>query len=136
MWRFCGPTFTGFSIFSVPDEVNEIWITFPDPQPRVSQLKNRSTDPRYLTMYREILVNAGVLHLKTDHDDFFDFSIESLRQNGFDDLVTTRDLYSSEMNNLHLWNQDEIRRNIHKEGIFDKIPKMQKGGLIPRLFCY
>ncbi|GAB3902205.1 hypothetical protein GCM10028803_28340 [Larkinella knui] len=108
------------------DEVNEIWITFPDPQLRVSQLKNRSTDARYLKMYREILVDQGILHLKTDHDDFFDFSIESLSRNGFSDVVVTRDLYASEMNNLHLGIKTKYEDIFTRKGFSIKYLKCKK----------
>lgn len=110
------------------DEVNEIWITFPDPQPRVSQLKNRSTDARFLKLYREILIDGGLLHLKTDHDDFFDFSIESLSGNGFDDLVSTRDLYASEMNNLHLGIKTKYEDIFTRKGFSIKYLKCKKAG--------
>jgi tRNA (guanine-N7-)-methyltransferase len=112
--------------FFGPAEVNEIWITFPDPQLRVSQLKNRSTDARYLKMYREILVAEGVLHLKTDHDDFFDFSIQMLSANGFNDLVTTRDLYASELNHLHLGIKTKYEEIFTKKGFSIKYLKCKK----------
>ena len=108
------------------DEVNEIWITFPDPQLRLSQLKNRLTDPRYLSLYREILVDGGMLHLKTDHDDFFDFSIQMLLQTGFGDLVMTRDLYGSEMNNLHLGIKTKYEEIFTKKGFSIKYLKCKK----------
>lgn len=88
--------------FFVKDEVAEIWITFPDPQLRIQQAKNRLTHPRFLDLYRAILVDKGVLHLKTDNEDFFEFSLEMLPRNGFSNLIATRDLYGSELNNLHM----------------------------------
>ncbi|GAB3921816.1 tRNA (guanosine(46)-N7)-methyltransferase TrmB [Larkinella terrae] len=108
------------------DEVNELWITFPDPQLRISQAKNRLTDPRFLSLYREMLVDEGVLHLKTDHDVFFDFSIETLSANGFHDLVTTRDLYSSEMNNLHLGIKTKYEEIFTRKGFSIKYLKCKK----------
>lgn len=108
------------------DEVNELWITFPDPQLRISQAKNRLTDPRFLKMYREMLVDEGILHLKTDHDDFFDFSIYTLSENGFHDLVTTRDLYTSEMNNLHHGIKTKYEEIFTRKGFSIKYLKCKK----------
>ncbi|MDW8420039.1 MAG: tRNA (guanosine(46)-N7)-methyltransferase TrmB, partial [Chitinophagales bacterium] len=52
--------------FFSPREVNEIWITFPDPFPRKSDAKHRLTAPGFLARYREILSPGGIIHLKTD----------------------------------------------------------------------
>lgn len=55
-------------------EVDEIWITFPDPQLRVSKAKKRLTHPRFLRLYQQILKPAGVIHLKTDSPDLYLFT--------------------------------------------------------------
>ncbi len=47
-------------------EVDEIWITFPDPQLRTSKAKKRLTHPRFLRLYQQVLSNEGCIHLKTD----------------------------------------------------------------------
>ncbi|MCP6756551.1 hypothetical protein NL533_33500, partial [Klebsiella pneumoniae] len=47
-------------------EVSEIWITFPDPQLRLSKMKKRLTHPRFLRLYRQIMKPGGIIHLKTD----------------------------------------------------------------------
>ncbi|GAB3338172.1 tRNA (guanosine(46)-N7)-methyltransferase TrmB [Larkinella ripae] len=119
--------------FRLPDffghqEVNEIWITFPDPQPRISQIKNRLTDARYLDLYRQILAVEGTLHLKTDHDDFFDFSIKTLTGHGFQELITTRDLYASEMNDLHLGIKTKYEEIFTRKGFSIKYLKCKKAG--------
>ena len=55
-------------------EVAEIWITFPDPQLRISRAKKRLTHPRFLRLYKTILAPHGVIHLKTDSPDLYDFT--------------------------------------------------------------
>lgn len=55
-------------------EVQEIWITFPDPQLRVSKAKKRLTHPRFLRLYQQILVSGGQIHLKTDSPDLYNFT--------------------------------------------------------------
>jgi tRNA (guanine-N7-)-methyltransferase len=57
------------------NEVKEIWITFPDPQLRKSRAKKRLTHPRFLRLYQQILSENGLIHLKTDSPDLFDFTL-------------------------------------------------------------
>lgn len=56
------------------DEVAEIWITFPDPQLRISKAKKRLTHPRFLRLYQQILSPGGYIHLKTDSPDLYGFT--------------------------------------------------------------
>lgn len=56
------------------NEIEEIWITFPDPQLRVSKAKKRLTHPRFLKLYRKILKRKGKIHLKTDSPDLYEFT--------------------------------------------------------------
>lgn len=56
------------------DEVNEIWITFPDPQLRLSKSKKRLTHPKFLRLYHQFLVPGGRIHLKTDSPDLYLFT--------------------------------------------------------------
>jgi tRNA (guanine-N7-)-methyltransferase len=55
-------------------EVDEIWITFPDPQLRISKAKKRLTHPRFLKLYQQILKPGGFIHLKTDSPDLYRFT--------------------------------------------------------------
>lgn len=55
-------------------EVEEIWITFPDPQLRISKADKRLTHPRYLKLYKNILKTGGKIHLKTDSPDLYNFT--------------------------------------------------------------
>ncbi|RYD84198.1 MAG: tRNA (guanosine(46)-N7)-methyltransferase TrmB, partial [Sphingobacteriales bacterium] len=56
------------------DEVDEIWITFPDPQLRTSKAKKRLTHPRFLRLYNQLLKPGGSIHLKTDSPDLYQFT--------------------------------------------------------------
>ena len=55
-------------------EVSEIWITFPDPQLRMSKAKKRLTHPRFLRLYKKIMKEGGFIHLKTDSPDLYNFT--------------------------------------------------------------
>ena len=56
------------------EEVSEIWITFPDPQLRISKAKKRLTHPRFLRLYQLIMGSKGIVNLKTDSPDLYNFT--------------------------------------------------------------
>ncbi|MEI2740751.1 MAG: tRNA (guanosine(46)-N7)-methyltransferase TrmB [Chitinophagaceae bacterium] len=56
------------------EEVAEIWITFPDPQLRMSKAKKRLTHPKFLRLYQQFLVPGGLIHLKTDSPELYRFT--------------------------------------------------------------
>jgi tRNA (guanine-N7-)-methyltransferase len=60
--------------YFLKDEVAEIWITFPDPQLRVSKAKKRLTHPKFLRLYQQFLLSGGLIHLKTDSPALYDFT--------------------------------------------------------------
>lgn len=60
--------------FFATEEVDEIWITFPDPQLRISKSKKRLTHPKFLRLYYEVLKPGGKIHLKTDSPDLYRFT--------------------------------------------------------------
>jgi len=62
------------SSYFAKDEVQEIWLTFPDPQLRKSKAKKRLTHPRFLRLYNQFLINGGAINLKTDSPELFDFT--------------------------------------------------------------
>ena len=55
-------------------EVDDIWLTFPDPQLRTSRAKKRLTHPRFLRLYQQVLKPGGSIHLKTDSPDLYRFT--------------------------------------------------------------
>ena len=82
--------------YFAPGEVDEIWITFPDPQPQVSREKKRLTSPRFLEKYKVLLKPGGFINLKTDNDNFHAYTAEKVEENGLKLHVKTEDLYHSE----------------------------------------
>lgn len=80
-----------------PEEVKEIWITFPDPHPRDGKIKKRLTSPRFLDLYQKVLGKNNLLHLKTDNQDLFDYSLETWQENkNLEILKSTKDLYATD----------------------------------------
>ena len=71
------------------NEIDEIWITFPDPQLRNAKAKKRLTHPRFLRLYQNILKEDGIVHLKTDSPLLYTFTkyvIEVLKLNLLQDI--------------------------------------------------
>lgn len=83
-------------------EVDEIWITFPDPQLRLSKAKKRLTHPRFLRLYKKVLAAEGVIHLKTDSPDLYRFTKKVALMAGIDFLADTDDAYKSSINSAEL----------------------------------
>lgn len=75
------------------NEVAEIWITFPDPQLRMSKAKKRLTHPKFLRLYKQFLAPDGLIHLKTDSPDLYRFTKTVIEMYGcvvhtdFDDVL-------------------------------------------------
>ncbi len=79
-------------------EVDEIWLTFPDPRPRIRDIKRRLSSSRYVDMYKKLLQPEGYFRFKTDNTDLFNFTLEELGyRNDLIDLEYTHDLYTSSL---------------------------------------
>ena len=79
--------------FFAPGEVSEIWITFPDPQ--MKKTRKRLTSTRMLELYRRILVENGIIHLKSDSPFLYTYTRAMVQENNFPILIDTDDLYNS-----------------------------------------
>ena len=86
------------------NEVSEIWITFPDPQPQESREKKRLTHPRFLAKYKEILPDGAFINLKTDSQELHAWTVEMLKEQGHKIEFFTDDLYASAMKDDPLLN--------------------------------
>lgn len=79
--------------FFAPNEVNEIWITFCDPQPKNEN--RRLTCPRFLERYSSVLCSDAILNLKTDSQELYDYTLDTLKNNNHGILFANNNLYSS-----------------------------------------
>lgn len=84
--------------FFAPGEISEIWITFPDPQPGSSRVRKRLTSPRYLDSYKNITKPGSIIHLKTDNSGLFEYTLETITQQGHELLFHSFDLYGLNLN--------------------------------------
>lgn len=79
--------------FFSPGEVEEIWITFPDPQMQKS--RKRLTSSRFLEQYANFLKPGGIIHLKTDSPFLFEYTKRLIEKNNLEIIEITDDLYGS-----------------------------------------
>jgi tRNA (guanine-N7-)-methyltransferase len=86
--------------FFTEDEVDEIWITFPDPHPGGRNANKRLTSPRFLNSYRLFLKDRGLIHLKTDNTELYEFTKKVLDYNALETLLSTGDLYTDHSNQI------------------------------------
>jgi len=79
--------------FFGPAEVDEIWLTFPDPQ--MKKIRKRLTSTFFLNKYKSFLKKSGTIHLKTDSNFQFSYTRELAHKNNFEILAETDSLYDS-----------------------------------------
>jgi len=82
--------------YFAPGEVDEIWITFPDPQ--LGKARKRTTCPRFLDVYRNVLKkDNNLVHLKTDSPELYAYTLEVLEQEGIEVLYQNDNIYAQEL---------------------------------------
>ena len=77
------------------NEIDEIWITFPDPQIKFKRMKHRLTNPSFLAMYQNILAPQGVIHLKTDSEFLHGYTLGLLLEGNHEILYAHHDIYNN-----------------------------------------
>jgi tRNA (guanine-N7-)-methyltransferase len=77
------------------NEIDEIWITFPDPQPQKTRERKRLTHPIFLNRYKKFLKPCGLIHLKTDSTGLYEYTLETIKKNNLNIIWHTADLYKN-----------------------------------------
>ena len=97
------------------NEVSEIWITFPDPQPQKNRARKRLTNPDFfLNRYKKILKPGGLVHLKTDSTFFYEYTMDVIKEKKLTLLFSTNDLYK----NCPEGREELTRIKTYYEGLF------------------
>ncbi|UII74592.1 tRNA (guanosine(46)-N7)-methyltransferase TrmB [Flagellimonas sp. HMM57] len=78
------------------NEVDEIWITFPDPQIKYKRTKHRMTNPVFIKKYQTILKPKGTVNLKTDSEFMHGYTLGLLQGQGHEILYANHDVYNNE----------------------------------------
>ncbi len=76
------------------DEIDEIWLTFPDPQ--MKKVNKRLTSTKFMAMYSQFVKPSGIIHLKTDSNFMFTYTTEMVKENKLEVELCTLNLYNSE----------------------------------------
>lgn len=98
-------------------EIDELWITFPDPFPRDGDEKRRLTSDRFLDMYKPLLKSRGTVHFKTDNTGLFDFSLNLVQsRKDIEVLGHTHDFYQSEWKDDHFGIQTRYEKMFSEKG--------------------
>lgn len=79
-----------------PEEVDEIWITFPDPQIKYKRTKHRLTNKTFLKRYQKILKKDGIMHLKTDSEFMHGYTLGLLHGLGLEVSYANHNVYHLE----------------------------------------
>lgn len=95
------------------DEVDEIWLTFPDPQAgQKKRIRKRLSSPMFLNRYKKFLKPDGIVHLKTDSDLLYQYTKQVAQVNNLQVLTDIPDVYGMNLNN------DVLSIPTHYEQIF------------------
>lgn len=78
------------------NEIDEIWITFPDPQIKYKRTKHRMTNSVFLQKYKKILKKEGIVNLKTDSEFMHGYTLGLLHGEGHEVLYANHDVYKQE----------------------------------------
>lgn len=78
--------------FFAPNEISEIWLTFPDPQ--MKKTRKRLTSTRFIELYRKFLKTNGIIHLKTDSNFQYQYTLEMAKVNNFEIITKNDNIYS------------------------------------------
>ena len=92
---FCRCLIDNLDHYFAEGEVDEIWITFPDPHPKKNKKNKRLTWPRFLALYKQVLKSGGTIHLKTDAEALHDWTLEIIEQEGHNLIEAIKDIYSN-----------------------------------------
>jgi len=98
--------------FFAKNEVDEIWITFPDPQEKRRRLKKRLPGAHFLNSYRAFLKDGGRIHLKTDNLQLYKDTLELINYNKLEVIQHSSDIYNED------WNDERVSIQTYYERIF------------------
>lgn len=80
------------AFYFAPGEVSEIWITFPDPQPKKE--RRRLTSPNFIERYKQVLAKGGSINLKTDSRELYEYTLETARDQNWTIHENIDDVYA------------------------------------------
>jgi len=114
--------------FFAPDEIDTLWLTFPDPRPKTKQAKHRLTAPPFLKMYERLVGPGGWVRFKTDDAGLFDYTLALVRQHtSTAELSFTDDLHRSPLAGEQCMLETRYEKRFRAEGLSIKYLQFQFG---------
>jgi len=98
-----------------PNEVSELWITFPDPQIKYKRTKHRMTNRDFLKKYQQILQPEGLVHLKTDSEFMHGYTLGLLHGLDYEVIYANHDVYKNEGSPKEVLNLQTFYENQYLE---------------------
>lgn len=95
--------------FFVENEVDEIWVTFPDPQMKKRRAKKRLTSSGFLSFYQKLLKDNGIVNLKTDSTFLYEYTCAVVELNKLELIRKTDNLYAED------WTDEVLNIQTHYE---------------------
>ena len=115
--------------FFAPGEIDQLWITFPDPQPKTRQVKHRLTSPVFLDVYRRLLRPDGWVRFKTDDAGLFEYTLKVLEgRRDARHLAHTGDLHGSSLHIGHAALRTRYEKRFLGQGLPIRYLEFQFGG--------
>ncbi|MCK5822469.1 MAG: tRNA (guanosine(46)-N7)-methyltransferase TrmB [Bacteroidales bacterium] len=111
--------------FFTKNEIDEIWITFPDPQLKKRRNKKRLTSALFLNKYINILKPNGFVNLKTDNIVLYDYTLSLVKQNELEINVSTNDLYSEKNTELNKLSEAKSIKTFYEKQYLEKEEKIK-----------
>ena len=108
IWFLCVDAKTLGEVFD-QGEVSRIYLNFSDPWPKDRHAKRRLTSPEFMKVYDQILSREGTVEFKTDNQDLFSYSLESIPEAGWKILEQTRDLHHSPLGEGNVMTEYEMK---------------------------
>lgn len=111
--------------FFTTDEIDEIWLTFSDPQPKDEKGTKRLTSPIFIDRYKKFIKAGSIIHVKSDSQWLYDNTIKELRENGYEIVHDSNDLYGGLIHTLDDSLADLLRIRTYYEQLF-----IEKGAVV------
>jgi len=100
-----------------PNEIDQLWITFPDPRPKDRDEKRRLTSPRFLEMFKVLVKTDGKVHFKTDNTGLYEYTLEILNGRSDTEIIKqTPDFYDSSWKDDHFGIKTRYEKMFSEKG--------------------
>ncbi len=102
--------------FFAENEVDEIWLTFSDPQPK--KPNKRLSSREFVKRYKEFLKPNGIIHLKTDNTLLYDSTLEEIEEHKYELLTSSYNIYEKDWDSFNEETQEILSIKTHYENLF------------------